>query len=161
MNLLLFKWCNHSIVKSWLICKKGPTQRREGIRHNHWFQGRKEGRDSPKISPIMKIRQMTEAKHNLFLATFFSRSRSSRAWLLSWQCLMATVVPSRCVSMWWGTLQRTYEDWLDSSVISDKDATKPHHVVLYDEIMVSKSSKSLKSLTFILVISLQELPHVE
>lgn len=147
MNLLLFKLCNHSIVKSWFICKKGPTQRREGIRHNHWFQGRKEGRDSPKISPIMKIRQMTEAKHNLFLATFFSRSRSSRAWLLSWQCLMATVVPSRCVSMWWGTLQRTYKDWLDSSVISDKDATKPHHIVLYDEIIEELKSQVKKKKT--------------
>lgn len=60
--------------------------------------------DSPRISPIMKSRQMTEATYNLFLATFFSCSRVSCAWLLSWQCLMPSV-PSIRGGSWSATLK--------------------------------------------------------
>lgn len=130
--------------------QKGLTQRRGGVWYTHWVQGRKKGLDSPRISPIMKMRQMTEAMHNLFLATFFSRSRSSCAWLLSWQCLMAAV-PSSCVSIWGESLQRTYKDWFDLYLTrkSQSHTSLPSYV----EIMFSKSSESSKSLAFILVIS--------
>lgn len=49
----------------------------------------------------MKITQTTEATYNLLRATFFSRSRSSREWLLSWQCWMLSA-PSFRDSSWLG-----------------------------------------------------------